>query len=73
MVRGSSKVGANRRWQTSMLLTVARLVSQSKFIFQQDRLPVIVHHQKKQTRCLPFINFSGKRHNQSAIASHMRL
>jgi hypothetical protein len=52
MVRGSSKVGANRRWQTSMLLTVARLVSQSKFIFQQDRLPVIVHHQKKQTRCL---------------------
>jgi hypothetical protein len=34
MLRGSSKVGANRLWQTSMLLTVAGLVSQSNAILQ---------------------------------------
>jgi hypothetical protein len=40
-----------------------------------------VHHDSEraaetQSACRslrPFINFSGKRHNQSAIASHMRL
>jgi hypothetical protein len=39
-----------------------------------------VHHDSERAaetqsacRSAPFINFSGKRHNQSAIASHMRL
>jgi hypothetical protein len=42
-------VGANCLRQTSMLLTVAGMLSQLNAILHPQ---VIVHHQKKQTRCL---------------------